>query len=301
MLYATKTEMAAIVAGEDGGGGVALWGSIVGVITDQPDLVYQLNGKQNKLVAGDGITIDTSNPLHPVISAALAGGGGGGGGTWGSIVGDLPDQEDLQAALDAKQTAYVAGNGINIDVTDPETPVISVTLEAPQMGIEMTELYVAEAVPAFGYQMGHIDLSKLYALTRIDVDTGVRVRLYATEAQQLADYSRPLGTDPDPTTDHGLIYEFASEENATMYMSPVVIGADFGTTGIPITINNPYEWDSWSEITFKYWDLSAASGLGVSTGVIGQGITHIRAISRTAYNALYPPHPTTLYVIDETA
>lgn len=39
-----------------------------------------------------------------------AGGGGGGGGTWGSIVGTLSNQLDLQAALDAKTDAAVVPN-----------------------------------------------------------------------------------------------------------------------------------------------------------------------------------------------
>ncbi len=51
---------------------------------------------------------------------AFSSGGGGGGGTWGSITGDLEDQTDLQAALDAKQSidekgepyGYAGLNGI---------------------------------------------------------------------------------------------------------------------------------------------------------------------------------------------
>lgn len=37
---------------------------------------------------------------------------GGGGGTWGSITGSLPDQTDLQSALDAKQVTLVSGTNI---------------------------------------------------------------------------------------------------------------------------------------------------------------------------------------------
>lgn len=53
--------------------------------------------KQNKLIAGENITI-----VGDVISST---GGGSGGGTWGSITGTLSDQRDLQDALDDKADA----------------------------------------------------------------------------------------------------------------------------------------------------------------------------------------------------
>ena len=56
--------------------------------------------------AGTGITISDEN----VISAT----GGGGASTWGSITGTLSDQTDLQNALNAKQNALTAGDGITI-------------------------------------------------------------------------------------------------------------------------------------------------------------------------------------------
>ena len=93
--YATKGELAAVVGGEDGGGGVAVWGSIIGVLADQPDLLAALQAKQYKLEEGAHIIIDETDPLHPVISAT-----------------------GVQAQL-------IAGDGIDIDITDPANPVIS--------------------------------------------------------------------------------------------------------------------------------------------------------------------------------
>jgi hypothetical protein len=46
------------------------------------------------------------------------GGGGGGGGTWGSIIGTLADQTDLQADLDAKQNLTATPTNGNILTTD---------------------------------------------------------------------------------------------------------------------------------------------------------------------------------------
>jgi predicted RecA/RadA family phage recombinase len=50
----------------------------------------------------------TSGQLVATVSIGVyvAGSGGGGGGTWGSITGTLSAQTDVQAAIDAKATAY---------------------------------------------------------------------------------------------------------------------------------------------------------------------------------------------------
>lgn len=53
-----------------------------------------------EVIAGSNITIDNTNLGYPVISST-----GGGGGTWGSILGTLSNQTDLQNALNAKQNS----------------------------------------------------------------------------------------------------------------------------------------------------------------------------------------------------
>lgn len=55
---------------------------------------------QEKLIAGANITIENN-----VISAT--GGGGGGDAVWGSIAGDINNQTDLKAALNAKQDTLI--------------------------------------------------------------------------------------------------------------------------------------------------------------------------------------------------
>lgn len=49
------------------------------------------------IVAGTNVTVDSTDPANPIVSAS-----GGGGGTWGSITGTLSSQTDLQTALDLK-------------------------------------------------------------------------------------------------------------------------------------------------------------------------------------------------------
>src|SRR6187431_981356 len=121
-IYATKAELISAVNGAAAGGGVGIWGGIIGNIEDQTDLNTILQGKQNLLQAGAGIVIDYTNPAYPIIAAEA----GAAGGTWGSIVGTLSDQVDLKTELDKKQYKFTPGLGIVIDETDPLVPVISV-------------------------------------------------------------------------------------------------------------------------------------------------------------------------------
>lgn len=61
----------------------------------------ELNNKQDKLIAGENITIEDN-----VISATKA--------AWGNITGDINDQTDLKNALDAKQDVLTPGANIDI-------------------------------------------------------------------------------------------------------------------------------------------------------------------------------------------
>ena len=69
-----------------------------------------------KYKLGDGVTPWNDLPYQ------------GGGGKWGSIEGDLEDQEDLQGALDSKLEDVISGSGIAIDKTNARKPIISSTL-----------------------------------------------------------------------------------------------------------------------------------------------------------------------------
>ena len=60
----------------------------------------QLNGKVS--VADSTGNAPGNYVTRKALSDSIAAGGGGGGGTWGSIIGTLSDQTDLQTALNAK-------------------------------------------------------------------------------------------------------------------------------------------------------------------------------------------------------
>jgi hypothetical protein len=57
---------------------------------------------------------------------------GGGGGTWGAITGTLSSQTDLQNALNNKIETVVSGdNIININITDPKNPEVTILISGP--------------------------------------------------------------------------------------------------------------------------------------------------------------------------
>lgn len=78
------------------------------------------------IVAGENITVDATDPAHPIISAT---GEVEAEVSWGSITGDIGDQADLVAALAAAGVvdAVVGGTLITIDSTDPAAPIINFT------------------------------------------------------------------------------------------------------------------------------------------------------------------------------
>jgi hypothetical protein len=86
-----------------------------------------LTVKENVLTAGANITINRSDPANPIISAS---GGGGGAGDWGSIGGNIEDQTDLIAALDAKQDTITDSD----DVTEGATHLFLTESERTKLG-----------------------------------------------------------------------------------------------------------------------------------------------------------------------
>jgi hypothetical protein len=112
-----RTDPAApVISASGGGGGSADWGDIGGTLSDQEDLQEALDEKEFALTAGTGINIDRTDPDAPVISAT-----GETAPAWGSIEGDIADQQDLQEALyDATFTPVVTESSTSriLSVTD---------------------------------------------------------------------------------------------------------------------------------------------------------------------------------------
>lgn len=72
-------------------------------------------GVVQSVVAGTNVTVDSTDPANPVVSAT-----GDVTAAWGDITGTLSDQTDLQAALDGKEDAFSTGKlvaGANVTLT----------------------------------------------------------------------------------------------------------------------------------------------------------------------------------------
>ena len=72
------------------------WGGITGDIASQGDLYSAIDAKQDTLVSGTNIKTINSTSLLGSGNITIT------GGTWGSIGGTLPDQADLNTALNAR-------------------------------------------------------------------------------------------------------------------------------------------------------------------------------------------------------
>jgi len=78
------------------------------------------------------VYINTGTSVSPIYIKVEYGTGGGGGGTWGSIVGTLSDQLDLQAALDDK--VPYTGATANVNLGEYEIKAGQVTLDTTPTG-----------------------------------------------------------------------------------------------------------------------------------------------------------------------
>ena len=85
----------------------------VSLVHDDVEKVTGMRAEAETLPAGSQATAEYKDGVL-YIGIPASGGGGGGDAVWGSITGTLSSQEDLQAALDAKQAALTAGTGITI-------------------------------------------------------------------------------------------------------------------------------------------------------------------------------------------
>lgn len=158
----------------DEGNGIKI--SRDGVISIVPSEVadaLDLSNYQEKLVAGDNITINGN------VISSTGGGGGGGSTNWGSIGGTLSNQYDLANALAGKQKQLIAGQ--NITITD---------LSASQARIDATGGGSGSASfsTISGSPYDNIPLSNALASKK-----GVNDPVYANDVQGLA----PVATSGD--------------------------------------------------------------------------------------------------------
>ena len=91
---------------------------------------------------------------------------------------------------------------------------------------------------------GLVNLYPGWRIYAVEMNVPMRLRLYATTGQRTIDASRPIGTDPDTSTDHGLFFEYVSDSLLLgSVLSPIVHGyvpGDYSESlvGVPYAITN---------------------------------------------------------------
>lgn len=106
------------------GGSVSAWGDLTGTLSDQSDLQAALDSKLETVTIADIDTTGTASSttyLRGDGSWATPTAGGAGASNWGELGGNLDDQTDLKAALDAKADSADLGTAAMADLTDLAT------------------------------------------------------------------------------------------------------------------------------------------------------------------------------------
>lgn len=141
-----------------------------------------------------------------------SGGGGGGVTDHGALTG-LGDNDHPQYALD----------GHTHSVTNWS---------------RTTDTITTGTLASMDNENGTHDFADGFRLLAIDVDRACRVRLYKDSGSRAADLDRPVGTDVDIATDHGLIFEYVATSSIAAMLSPLVDGYTQAGSTIYYAIQN---------------------------------------------------------------
>lgn len=100
-------------------------------------------------------------------------------------------------------------------------------------------VFSTASLAAGARQTGTVALAASYTVLMVEVSTAARVRLYATVADRTADLTRPRGTDPDDSVDHGVMFDLALGSAGSRISTPPAPGVlNELPPGVPITIDN---------------------------------------------------------------
>ncbi|MFD6699679.1 MULTISPECIES: hypothetical protein [unclassified Microbacterium] len=140
----------------------------------------------------------------------------------GRLMRVLPDPVTL-----AEGATIVARSGVYVG----ETPVGA--------DIRHDAVVTTGTLAVYANGVGTVLMRPSYALVAVTVNRACRVRLYASTAQRDADVTRPRGTDPDPTLNHGLMVDLAFSAAGSRVMAPSVFGSvvPYGPN-VPWTVTN---------------------------------------------------------------
>lgn len=117
-------------------------------------------------------------------------------------------------------------------------------------------LYTTASLAHNAAETGTVTMAKSYKLIRVVTDRAARVQVYSTAALRTADASRNTSTDPDITTNHGVVLDLVTSSGVLdFYLSPQVDGSNFESTpssAIPIRVTNISGATSTVAVTFHF-------------------------------------------------
>lgn len=197
-----------------------------------------------------------------LIESNFIGGGGGGGGTWGSIVGTLSNQTDLQSALDAKVPYTGATATLDMGAYDVNARGIKVNGTAGLGHVDMKH--------QSGTPTGSASSSTLYADTNGDIawlnDHSHTITLIANANTANRSYTLPNATGTIAlTSDVSGLARSAISESAT--------GLDYNSSTGVFTISSGYGIPTTASQT--NWDTAYTwvSNFPTQTGQSGKFLT----------------------------
>jgi hypothetical protein len=157
----------------------------------------------------------------------------GGSGTFTAWTFSIAGNPGSAGATGATGAAGAAGSAGATGATGATGPAGGLTART-------TAVHTTASIANNATESSTITMGISYRLLKITTSVGARVRLYATAAQQAADLSRAIGTDP--TGNHGLMFEFVTTGALlTAVLSPMIDGVNTETTPvttIPLTVTN---------------------------------------------------------------
>lgn len=246
----------------------------------------------NKTVGEQGETIIVPVPETSPVQIELTIGGGSGGGSWGSITGDIQDQEDLQAEFATKQDIIsdlsTIRSGASAGATAVQPATLETALATKQDKLNNTQMQAVDS------GANSTNIAQIASNTGAISTINSKIPTQASSTNQLAD--KNFVNSSIATNTANFIGTFNSVAELEAYSGPLT-NNDYafvvGTDAEGNTVYNRYKYngETWlfeyalnnSSFTANQW---AAINSGATTTNIGQIATNTSDITSLQTNKL---------------
>jgi hypothetical protein len=144
----------------------------------------------------------------------------------------LINPSNLDSAKTAQNIAVTRGDVLQLDLEQTGAGVLSTPIVLllgfadPQIAEEVVT-YTTGTLADGATENAAVNLGKAYSIHKISVDRSARVRVYLNGDYRTADAGRPIGTDPDVGTEHGVVCDVnLVNPNLTWDLAPIPLGSN---------------------------------------------------------------------------